>query len=187
MDVPKNLRGAVGFSLYKKGGFFGLLAKAIRFFTGGVWSHTFVCFIDDETTGSWVIEAGELGVSVDSFKKYLDPKTYDVRVYMPLAKEENIDKALKRVMRLNGKAYGYAQLLGFIWIWLVRKLTGQKVHNPIGGGWICSELALDYCKDTGVDHQRFEELDRDSTSPKELDDIIKPSQHWKLIFEQVNP
>ncbi len=183
----QHLVGAVGFSLYRKKGFFGLLARAIRYFTHGKWSHTFVCFIDDEVTGNWVIEAGELGVAVDNFDKYLDPNTYDFVLYAPKTTPDVVNKALQRVKRLNGKSYGYLQLLGFVWVWLIRKITLKKVNNPIGGGWICSELALDYCMDLGLEHARFEECHRDTTSPEELRRIIEPSESFEKIMEQSSP
>jgi hypothetical protein len=178
------MRGAIGFSLYKKGGFFGLLAKAIRFFTGGRWSHTFVCLYDDPDLGSVVIEAGDLGVSINPFSKYLDEETYSFKIYMPLTKEEHIIEGLKRVIQLNGKPYGYFQLLGFIWIWFMKKVFMKKVRNPIGGGWICSEEVLSYAKRLHIETEKFDELDKDSTSPAELDDIISQSKWFKLILQQ---
>jgi hypothetical protein len=182
----QHLAGSIGFSLYKKKGFFGLLARAIRYFTHGKWSHTFVCFIDDEVTGNWVVEAGELGVAVNNFDKYIDASIYDFAVYAPKTTPDVVAKALQRVARLNGKSYGYGQLIGFVLVWLVRKITLKKVSNPFGGGWICSELTLDYCLDLGLETDRFRMCNRDTTSPEELRRIIESSPSFEKVMEHAS-
>ena len=182
MDT-QNLKGAVGFSLYKGGNwFFRFLAKAIQFFTNhSKWSHTFTCFITDVDLGSFVIEAGDFGVSIDAFKKYRS-SDYNLELWMPLAPEEDIIKGLQKTEELNGKTYGYFQLLGFIFVWVVKKVFRKKVNNPIKSGIICSELVLIYLQAVGVDKEKFEGLDKNSTSPEDLYEIIDKSENFKKVI-----
>jgi len=178
----QNLKGVVGFSIYKGGNwFFRLLAKAIQFFTQhSKWSHTFACFITDLDLGSYVIEAEELGVTIDSFGKY-QTTDYNFELWLPLAPEEDIIKGLQKVKELNGKSYGYFQLLGFILVWLVKKIFRKKVNNPIKGGIICSELVLIYLQTVGIDKDKFSELDKNTTSPEDLYEIIDKSENFKKV------
>jgi hypothetical protein len=180
-----DLRGAIGFSLYKKGGFFGLLARAIRFFTHGKWSHTFVVIGKLEGTDEYLVsEADEFGVNINLFSKYLDEATYNFELYEPKTFPANIDVGIQECLKLEGTIYGYFQLIGFIIVWLVKQVTGKKIKNPIGGGIVCSEEVLRYCLKLNIAEAKFKALDEDSTSPKDLYVIIKPEPDFVLIKKQ---
>ena len=186
MEHSNNIRGAIGFSYYKKGGFFGLLARAIRFFTHGKWSHTFTVIGRLEGIGTPLVsEADEFGVNINLFSKYLDTGTYNFELYAPQISDLKKDIGIQECLALEGKTYGYFQLLGFIIVWLVKKLTGKSIKNPIGGGIICSEEVLRYCLAVGIEEEKFKQLDADTTSPKELYQIISTSpESFKLIRKQ---
>ena len=180
-------RGDVGFSDYTgKSWFFQLLARAIRFFTKSKWSHTFQLTLEDESQGLFVTEAGDYGVAIHSFEKYNKPGVYKYEVWRVMAPEEALESGITRVVSLDGKAYGYTQLIGFILVWIVKKLTGKKVNNPIGGGRVCSELVLagmqstfDWWSQKSTEpavkevRDKFMKMDKDTTSPEDIYEVFK--------------
>jgi len=180
-------RGDVGFSDYVgKSGVFRFIAKAIRYFTRSKWSHTFQITLEDDTQGLFVTEAAEYGVGIHSFANYEVPGKYKYEIWRVMAPIDALNSGITRVLSLDGKSYGYTQLIGFMFVWLVRKLTGRKVNNPIGGGRVCSELVLagmqstfewwsKLSSDPAVEEVRnkFKAMDRDTTSPEDIYEVFK--------------
>jgi hypothetical protein len=179
-------RGDVGFSDYVgKSGIFRFISKAIRYFTKSKWSHVFQISLKDEAQGLFVTEATEYGVGIHTFDKYKTPGKYKYEIWRVMASEDAIESGITRVVSLDGKSYGYLQLIGFICVWLVRKLTGKKVNNPIGGGRVCSELVLagmqsvfDWWCQKSTDpivkevRDKFMAMDRDTTSPEDIYEVF---------------
>ena len=140
----------------------------------------------DEAQGMFITEAGDYGVAIHSFEKYNKPGAYKYEVWRIMAPPDAIEAGITRVVSLDGKAYGYTQLIGFIFVWLVRKLTGKKVNNPIGGGRVCSELVLAGLQSVfdwwvkhggGIDavievRDKLMKMDKDTTSPEDLYEVF---------------
>jgi len=176
-------KGAVGFSTYKGKGFFKLLAKAIKYFTHGKWSHSFLIINDsDKPERLLVQEAGNFGVYIVSFKKYLTDK-YDISVYAPLVEKNAIDQSIDLLAEDLEEPYGYLQLLGFIWVWIVRKLFKKKIKNPITGGIICSEEVLYHLKNIRID-ERFDKMDDNTTDPNMIYEIVLDSKFKELKLKE---
>jgi hypothetical protein len=174
--MSEKFRGAVGFSSYVKKSpgilawFLRFVGKCIRFFTKSVWTHTFVCLLDDDVLGPLTIEACEINVTVNFMKDYgyLDPDQYRVEIWMPKATDDRINAGLLRVSGMNGVSYGWFQLPGFILVWVWRKITGKTVNNPVTGGIICSELVIEYLKVVFPESEEIQKMDRNTTSPEDI-------------------
>jgi len=166
------LRGCVGLSDYTGGGFFSFLAKCIRFFTKSRWSHTFCVTMEDDLLGPIVEEASTYGVANCSIDKYIDGP-YDFKLWRVVATDDQIDAGIRRVFARLGVIYGYAQLIGFVLVWVWYKITLRKANNPFRGGIICSELVLMYLKGVFPGNPDLAKMNRDTTSPEDIQKFIE--------------
>jgi hypothetical protein len=172
----QSLRGCVGFSAPKKP---GIIGRAIQYFTHGKWTHTFVVIGGENDIGAQlVIEAGKFEVLITPLKKYLDG-TYDLKFYEPVTDSLFVDAAILKTLGLTEKVYGYFQFLGFIPIWIIRKLTGKRTANPIRGGVICSELSFVFVKAINNDPILVKGINKDSIDPVYLEKLLARSDRWK--------
>jgi len=179
------MRGMVGLSDYKGGGFLAFVAKCIRFFTKSMWTHTFCITMDDELLGPIVEEAGPMGVVNASIDDYVDGP-YIFRIWKVLASDDQIDAGIRRVFPMLNKSYGYFQLLGFILVWIWYKLTLRKANNPIRGGIICSELVLEYLRAIFPNEVILQNMDRNTTSPEDIYEFImeRPDLFTEVLYTQ---
>lgn len=117
------------------------ISKAIKFFGGSTHSHTGM-LIDDTLT----FEATEFGCSIRRWgHRYLDKPQMSYEVYQFNPKyQDALDQALSDVINeVVDTPYGWGQLFGFIWVWVVKKVTGKSIKNPVKdgkGNIICTEL-----------------------------------------------
>jgi|GEM_PF-2016630 len=181
-NYADGLKGCLGFSRTKGGGFGGFLSRAIRMFSAGEWSHVFVVLDRVPDTGDYyIIEAAEAGVQISLFSEYAEDKNIEFALYKPKVSEEAIAEGVRKILPLNGRAYGYLQFVGFILVWPYYMVTGKRRHNPFGGGIICSELGLIYARGTRVNPPVFDRMDLNLTSPEDLNDNADTDRtHWLL-------
>ena len=168
------LRGTVGFTR-KKGNF---ISKAIRWFTGSKWSHTFIMYqVEPEPL---VVEAGIFEVLIDLPAKY-DTHHYVTAYFEPAGfSSEEIERGIARVRSKIEVHYGWLQLLGFIPVVIFRRLFGLKISNPSKGGIICSELVLLYLRALEPG-SKWDSMDKNATSPEDL--FVEISKHPKFRID----
>jgi len=165
-----NLRGCIGFSTTKD----SFISKAIRWFRSSHVSHTFI--ILDRYT---VLEAGFFKVRMNPLKKYFKKSEY-VEIYKPKEVDSStIERAIGKIMDLRGRRYGRLQLLGFIWIWLLRKLFIDP-KNPFTKGIICSELVYLYMKELGC--KGIEDYTKDEVAPDDLLVICRDYGEFRRVY-----
>jgi hypothetical protein len=117
------------------------ISKAIKYFGGSTHSHTGM-LLDDTLT----FEATDFGCTIRRWKyRYLDkPKmSYEVYQFNPRF-QKALDEAVQQIVdEVVDTPYGWAQLFGFMWVWVVKKVTGKSIKNPVRdgeGNIICTEL-----------------------------------------------
>lgn len=168
-----NLIGCLGFSRTLGTGFGGILSRVIRMFTSGEWSHVFVVLTKVPWTEDYfIIEAGEFGVRINLLSEYTKDKNVEFALYRPKVGLDEIKSGFFEILPLNGCSYGYLQLIGFVAVWPYYMVTGKRRKNPFGGGIICSELGLFYLRATCVRPDVFDKMDKNLTSPEDLNDVI---------------
>lgn len=167
------MKGVIGFSASNS-----FLSKAIRWFRKSTVSHTFIIINNGERL--LVLEAGWRQVHITTYDKHYK-KGY-LELYRPKASDYMIDRAIDAVISQHlEKSYGYFQLLGFALV-SVLKWLGITIKNPIKAGSICSEVVRDYSVALKLaDSVKFQELDRDTTAPDDLLNIIKKSSEFERI------
>jgi len=114
----------------------GFVEDAIHFFTESIWDHTFVLVGDVPDCDTVIREATKHGVVYHTLVQYFVP---DTRTEIwDLGHVEDFCKALQDTRSQLGISYGVLTLVGFVWVWLCKKL-GISVHNPFDQGHVCSE------------------------------------------------
>jgi hypothetical protein len=131
--------------------------RLIRLFTGGDYTHTYIMFHQIPSNGKWIVlEASGLSVRLT-----WECKSVEKAVYRPSG---NVGNALDGVLCHVGRPYGFLQILGYVWVSLVRHAFGKYVSNPFTDGVTCKELVSLYIKELG--YQSFtDEEDPDITDP----------------------
>lgn len=154
-------QGSIGFSRQKG----SLLSKAIRWFTGSKWSHTFIVYqVDPEIL---VAEAGTFEVVLVPITKY-ESKKYETTFFFPdRIPFQEVQAGINRARKDIGKVYGWLQILGFIPVVIAKRLLGLKIKNSMRGGIICSELVLE-CLRGMEPGNRWDHMQKDSVSPEDL-------------------
>jgi len=178
-----DLCGCIGFSRTKGSGCGAILSRFIRMFSAGEWSHVFVVLGDDPVAGNIIIEASETGVKINLLAEYLQDPNIEFALYRPKVGMRELLEGLKETLKLNGRAYGYLQFIGFVVVWPYYMITGRRRKNPFGGGVICSELGLIFLKATKVRPDVFDEMDPNLCSPEDLNDAIDTDrEHFDLML-----
>jgi len=182
-ELP-DVRGCIGFMRSTGSGCGAILSRSIRMFTAGEWSHVFVVLDAAATPGDYyIIEAGEFGVRINLLSEYLGDPGIEFALYRPRVDDDALHEGFKAVLALNGRSYGYAQFIGFVVVWPYYMVTGKRRKNPFGGGIICSELGLIFLQATKVYPEVFDKLDKNLTSPEDLNDEIDTDrEHFDLVL-----
>jgi hypothetical protein len=125
--------GLVGFSTCDS-----FVSRSIRYFTGGMWSHTFLC-LGNIRGKELVLEASTYEVRIAPFSRFLTEGT-KLAIVKPSITDWSLHIAMMdKATDMVGRGYGYAQLIGYIWPWLLHRV-GIKASNPFHDGVVCSEL-----------------------------------------------
>ncbi|MEH7209917.1 YiiX/YebB-like N1pC/P60 family cysteine hydrolase [Priestia megaterium] len=146
----------------------GILARLIRFFDKGTFSHCAIAVSDNK-----IIEAQYFAkVRIDPF----DPTEYNYYeiIDLGLTKEQRnriVGSSLKRL----GKRYDYGQIVWYVLKDVFHLKGDNRFNNP--NNLICSELAYIVLEESGVMHMLGEP--RDGTfrgidlTPNQLYDLLK--------------
>lgn len=171
-----DIKGLVGFTRDRS-----IISKIIRIIRGSKFSHCFVItgnLVDKTMIG----EAMEFGVRNELLQKYMGKNSV-----VELWDIENIDASvkvvgLKRVMDLTGRNYGYFQLVGFLWIWLMDKFGVQK-NNPFQGGIICSEYGYYFLKEIG--YNKLDDIEPNSIAPDHIRNVFLEDINVKRVARKL--
>jgi len=130
----------VGFSSHKK----SIMSWVISKVTGDPFSHSYIKIPIDEMNSSTVFQAAFCNVHFLNYDSFLE--TNEVYKEFPvILSDDQYLNAKKFMFKESGKKYAVMELIGFIWILLIRKLFKKNIKNPFFNGqnsYICVELVL---------------------------------------------
>lgn len=187
------LPGDIIFVNNKDGNF---LSKAIRWFTRSPWSHCALGFFN-QMNGEQMIFEANLTVNATPWVRTADNPLYDVMVYRWIKHGRNAEQAMWTVYhKYVGNTYGWAQLLWFVWRWMVTglRLPARWAHkNFFPDNEICSEvefvgmlLTTDSPSVTSVIHRRG--YDQNAVHPGDIFDICLELEQMgvlKKVYERI--
>lgn len=105
-------------------------SKLIKWVTGSKVSHTFIKL---NVAGVDVVyQASGLCINHENYDLFLDHEVV-VELYEASITEEDWEEQEKRRWRSVGRAYGWKEVIGFVWVLAWRRL-GRKVKNPFYDG-----------------------------------------------------
>ena len=184
--------GLIGISISRS-----WISRAIQWFRDGIVfddedniaTHCFVTFgkiVDEIIVG----ESTNPKIRLAPLNKFYCKKGKRVELYrIPDLSPTLKVKAIKNLMPLTGKTYGYGQILGFIWVWFCFKL-GFKADNPNSneGIIVCSKYCFRYLKNIFYQDTELMNMKARNVAPDNLHKSLK--QHAKLVgvsdFNQVD-
>jgi hypothetical protein len=161
--------GMVGLS---GGGTF--IQKAIKYFTGSQWSHSFTVMLNENGVLS-ALETTSTQVHLDPMINKMSEPDY-VQIWEVIAPEEDLHRANELVRKqFLGMWYGYLSYLWFMYRWLLRKMGKEPMTmwGWVSGGVTCTELTC-----TGIYYisEIFKGLfvgrDINTQAPQELEAIM---------------
>lgn len=121
-----------------------IFSRLIRFFAHS-WSHTAIGFfplVGDVSRRSTVFESN-LTTGITDWQRMFYGPEYDLRVYRWRDRTEVDNMCWALYEKYNGNTYGFAQLLWFVWRWLVEslRLPARWAHkNFFLNKEICTEV-----------------------------------------------
>jgi len=152
----------VGFEARK----YNLLSWLIRRITKSKHSHTFVCLGDPHNNPDVpIIHASGFTVHRAKLGSLVNRKTNGI-IYKIDCNPETEKEALSYVLKFEDEPYGYAQLVGFVFV-LVFRLCKK---NPISKGVVCSELIWRLLNALHI--PGIERFDRDTMTPGQGEDLL---------------
>lgn len=116
------------------------LSRAIAWFMGSQWSHSFIVF--GECNGKiLVVETSDLQVVINEADRYDTDPNVTMEVFRPMATTDRCLEAALKAQALNGTVYGFLQLFSFGLRRLLRRV-GIKIPNFIRVGLVCDAVPL---------------------------------------------
>jgi hypothetical protein len=154
-------------------------SKAIRFFRKAEYSHTFE-IVGELSGDKMCVEAIELGVWPRPLHKHVDKST-KMELWEIEVDEDLFHQAVRNALSRAGHAYGFLQLIGFIWVWLWKLVCVTK-GNPFHDGIICSEEVLMFLKDCG--YKAVLDMPNNTTAPDDILRVFRACPKAKKIAEK---
>lgn len=154
------------------------ISKVIRFFRKSEYSHTFV-YLGSIADIPLIGEASTWGVQISPLhvKKTSRIELWEIQG----VDQTKLDLALSSVMSLTGKSYGYFQLIGFIWIWLLEKLGLKAKSNPFQDGIICSEYVYYFLK--AIDYIPIKNMKANEIAPDDELNFFRVDPKAKCVAQ----
>ncbi len=153
------------------------LSKAIKFFARSNWSHTALgAFRYDGD--DMVFEAEEL-VILDFWNGGKNRTAFQVYSWSRPDHQQAAAEVVDVLTReLNGKIYGFAQLLWFVYRWIIKSLRlphRLAVHNWFPGGRICTEVVYIAIEGTctKIGYPFYYEYDSNAVTPADIEQICE--------------
>jgi uncharacterized protein YycO len=155
---------------------FDPIGSAIRWWTGGRWSHVLLVSGDDE-----VIDVTWCGVKKIAWEGSVYAKSYRLAILRPDASEEQKDAAVQFALSKVGKRYDYSYLFTNAILLVLNKFgLGRDFRNrfDVGKAYTCIELPVDAYFETSQLRIIEESINRSQAIP---DDLFVYGQNLKLI------
>jgi len=156
-----------------------LIQKGIRFFTGSIFSHSFVV-IDGPNNIKSVLETTSTLVSVSPLDRKVNEPDW-VQIWEPIAPDEYKKYAISETYKkFVGKRYGYESYFWFIYRWIVRKFGYEptKMWRSFSKGVTCTELSCNYLFKIGSYFPELFKNDLNTYAPQELYEIMNNNQDF---------
>lgn len=178
-----NKSGLVGISISRS-----RISRCIQWFRDGIVfddedniaTHCFVTF--GELQGEVILgEATDPKIRLAQLKQFFCKTGKRFELYrIPDLAPKKRDAALKDLMKLTGKNYGYIQLLGFIYVWALFKL-GIKANNPVSKDDIivCSKYCFRYLTNISYKDKELMNMKARNVAPDNIHKSLKA--HAKLV------
>jgi hypothetical protein len=163
----------------------GFTSKAIKFFTGSLYSHSLIT-IPSIVDTEMCMEAADCGVSCLPFNKgYRQDPTEIYSMFEINVPQEIKDEAITQLLDLLEQSYGYFEIPWFMWRALNLKF-GRDIKNQDNWsqkGTICSELCVLYLKLCGFS-DLFRDFGEGSVCPQDLSEIMKAHPEYFTLIEE---
>ena len=155
----------------------GFIPKAIRFFRkpfvndvpeDEIASHAAIVLF--EKYGEYFLgEATDPYLRIFPLSKYISKNKKIELWQVPNISDEIHIEAIKKLLTLTSSTYGYLQFLGYVWIWVGKKL-GFKASNPvkIDREIVCSEYAYLYLKNIGFKDSELSIMNPNDIAPDNI-------------------
>ena len=176
--------GLIGLSTSKGSFISGAIRWFRRDFIEGdfIPSHAFLTF--GEIHGEIIIaESTDPKLRIYPLCNYVANKNKRFELWEIVDVDDGLKiEALKKLIRLSGKSYGYKQFLGYAWITIATKLGLKKPSNPVDdeGEIVCSEYDFLYLQDIGYDEKELMSMDKNDVAPDNILKSLRKSQRAKL-------
>lgn len=160
-----SLNTRIGFSRAK--GLWGLVSRAIMFFTKAKASHTWLMYYSTELKRDMVLDAHQTGFRAVSYALFKE-KNHIIEVYEPRV---NIDAAVPKAAEWLGTPYDFQGLFGGLVV-KVGQWLKRKWRNPARSVNVvyCSESVIRGCAE--VPYPGMEVLDPNDADPWELRNLL---------------
>ena len=164
------------------------ISRTIAWFLKSNYSHTFLGLhygAGQGRLGPMILEADSHGVEIDALDVYAKREKL-IELYEPLLAKSLVSKAMDAIFeKYHRSHYGYLQLLGFVPIFLLRRI-GIRVGNFFGGGIICSELIWEYLRELGF-KEIYQSKKANSVTPGDvkeaMDGLVEKGAFKKVSFK----
>lgn len=162
------------------------IPNAIKWFTGSVFSHSFVTTPDILET-PMCIEACNHGVDFTRFDKgYSDNLAQGYEVWNLKIDQKIKDEAVVQILNDLELGYGFLQYPWFMWrrLCLLFGKDIKKQNNWNQDGMICSQLCVAYLKACGLG-VLFMDYGNGSIAPQDLQNIMKAHPELFDLVERI--
>jgi hypothetical protein len=131
--------------LNRKGAAANFFSKGQRFFTRMPYTHSAI-LLENIFEQQSILTSDEL-TNIQALSNYLKEPETDIEIYKVKVPQEMKEYEVKSMYnRYAGKKYGFAQILWFMYRWLLERfgIDARRKKNFFPGGVICSELVYHY-------------------------------------------
>lgn len=163
------------------------VAKAIAWFTGSQWSHTFIT-VPPVLGKEMAMEAASGGTQMVLFDQaYRGNSTQKYEVYHVKVSEEIIEQSIAQCLERLEMPYGYLEYPWFIWRY-INKFFGRDIRGQ--DNWyqrdeVCAGLTNYYVSGLSLD-VLFKDFGKNSVSAQDIYEIVKANPHlFELVEQQI--
>ena len=176
---PDLRTGDVFFTFNKR----NIISRLMRWFMGSEWSHSGIVYAQTYSRNI-VCETSDFHVKLDTFERYIaDPNVSAIVYRHPewfQVIHGNEEFIREECDKLNGKIYGYLQLISFAVRLLLRRI-GIKIPHFIRLGTVCNQVCaipLNKLRDSWLD-----KVNPKSFDTEEMETILQKSR-WVVVYSK---
>jgi len=144
------------------------ISKAISWFMGSKWSHTFLVLEATEER-VYLSETSDYEVWIGLLSEYKDDPNFSYIIYSPKISDEERNKIVTACLKNQGLTYGYLQLLSLGLRRLLMRI-GIKIPNFIRMGLVCCAHVLYGYRHTSI--PGFSNIDPESIDTEETYQLV---------------